>query len=38
MTQLRSEMAQLRSDMHKELITFRDMIHADMISLHERVA
>jgi hypothetical protein len=35
---LRAEMIQLRKDVSQELISFRDSIHRDIISLHERVA
>jgi hypothetical protein len=48
-TALRSEMAQLRGDVNRniaqlrtelrsEMVQFRNTIHADMIGLHERIA
>jgi hypothetical protein len=35
---LRTEMVQLRVDLNRDMTQLRDSIHRDMISLHERVA
>ncbi len=35
---LRGEMRDLRSDVRSEMVALRNLVHADMLLIHERVA
>jgi hypothetical protein len=37
-TALRTEMSALRSDLHGEMGSLRNLVHTDQVALHERMA